>query len=351
MNSSNIGQIIFYIYLSTNIISCKKDKKDQFVETTSRGDSSAESIETGYDDIAPSVETESDPFQELPETKKPKPPSLATILEKECGLKEPLNSQAIILDQAMINPYQRVLISGLLDVHIDIYTTIYMKNTQARSDFTIDLNIIGVSADFQGAPAVDVQPVMEQALSEAAMFTGTTTNFAPGKDNPIPDEWSDLICTVAFAGTSITTIGGFETEIKYSPPLPTGVSPNPIAERFSSEIGRYRHFPDITAEIIRTNNPRLTVGQKIKGSVFIERLNAERSTPRMDLKGDVAYRVTNSFKDRRTTADLGMLLWSEVYVDHVTQEYQNFASDLGTDLQYLYKDGAKPFPSSMGEQP
>ncbi|SMF18738.1 hypothetical protein [Pseudobacteriovorax antillogorgiicola] len=331
---------------------CTEEKSNDFVESAQTNSANVGSEATNNEEVldVPVVSAD-DPFQELEETKKPKAPSLAKILEDECGLADPLNSQAVILEQAMVNPYQRVLISGLLDVYIDIFTTIYMKNTQARSDFTIDLNIRGVAANYKGEEAINLQPVMDQAMGEAAMFTGTTTNIAPDKENPIPDEWADLVCTVAFAGTSVTTIGGYETEIKFTPPLPTGVSPNPIAERFESEIGRFRHFPNITAEILRTNNPRLSVGQKITGSVFIERLPATRVTPRMDLKGNVAYRVTNSFKDRRTTADLGMLLWSEVYIDHETQEYQNFASDLGTDLQYLYKEGAEPFPSSMETQP
>ena len=328
---------------------CEKKK-----DVSSSGESQSSGASTG--DVAaeePAEDDGEDAFKEFEETKKPKPPSLAQVLEEECGLPEPLNTNAIILDQVMINPYERVIKSGLLDVYIPIHTSIIMKNTQARSDFTIELDIQeeGVRADYHGV-AVDASRVLVQGQTEARLFTGTTSNFAPEQDNPIPEEWADLVCTVSFVGRSVTTIGGNRTVIKYTPPLPTGVSPNPIAERFDSELGRARHFFGITAEIIETNNPRLTVGQKITGSVFMERLPSTRVTPRMDLKGNVAFRVTNSFRNRQTTADLGMLLWSEIYIDHETQEYANFASDLGTDLQYLYKEGAQPFPSSFeGAQP
>ena len=179
-------------------------------------------------------------------------------------------------------------------------------------------------------------------------FRYTSQFTLADENNPLPEEWEGYVCTVSFATRAITTVGGFETEMTFTPPLPTGVSPTPIPERFESELGRGKHFHGIVAEIIRTNNPRLSVGQKIQGSVFIERRPSTRATPAMDLKGDVTYRTTNFFKDRRTTADLGMLLWAEVYIDHETQEYQNFASDLGTDLQYLYKEGNEPFPSTFG---
>lgn len=288
------------------------------------------------------------PFNPLPETAPEAPPNLGQILREECGLAEPQNSEAVILDQEMINPYTRELTSGLLDIEINIETTIFMKNTQAKSIFTISPEVLGAEAIYQGEQAQNITPVLEQARSEVGLFTGTTTYFAAPK---IPEEWQDIVCSVAFAGQAVTTIGGYETEMKFTPPLPTGVSPNPIAERFEAELGDFRFFHGIEAEIIRTNNPRLSVGEKIQGSVFIEKLSPTRKVPDEqlnELKGDVAYRVTNTFRNRQTTSDLGMLLWSEVYINHEAQEYIHFASDLGTDIQYLYRSEDAATVETMG---
>lgn len=300
-------------------------KQQDKIQAAKTNESSSPSNSIGTDE----------PFKPLPETMKPKAPSLGRILREECRLENPEDPTEVILDQQMINPYTRELISGLLDVYIDIETTITMLNTQAKSIFNIDLQIIRVLSEYFGEQGVNLAPIVEQARSETNLFMGTTTFYEADMDSPIPSQWSDIICTVAFAGRVETTIGGYETEMRFNPPLPTGVSPTPINERFAQELGDYRYFDNIEVEILKTNNPRLKVGEKIKGGVFIERLPPSRKIPRGELKGDVAYRISNNFRDRQTTSDLGLLLWFEVYIDHDKKHYSNFASDLGTDIQYL----------------
>ncbi|MFW7378798.1 MAG: hypothetical protein ACOH5I_08330 [Oligoflexus sp.] len=323
------------IFLLANIFclaSCVK-KDETNAETTA---AFSEGLSADGSEQTPANNINENPFKPLPETMKPRPPSLGKILREECGLENPDNRQDIILDQQMFNPYTRELISGLLDVYIDINTTITMLNTQEKSDFTINLDIQEVRSIYQGVEEVNAPSVVDQATSESLLFMGTTTSYDADELSPIPEKWSDIVCTVAFAGRVVTTIGGYETEMRFNPPLPTGVSPTPIAERFVQELGDNRYFDNIEVEILSTNNPRLKVGEKIKGSVFMERLPTSRTVPGRELKGDVAYRITNNFRDRQTTSDLGLLLWFEVYVDHETKQYSNFASDLGTDLQYLY---------------
>lgn len=288
------------------------------------------------------TETLEDPFSPLPETMRPRPPSLGRILRDECRLENPEDISEVILDQQMIHFYTRELISGLLDVYIDIQTTIEMVNSQEKSIFSIHLDILETRSIYFGDLFVNDESVLEQAASESELFMGTTTSFNASA-NDVPDEWSDIVCTVAFAERVTTTIGGHETEIRFDPPLPTGVSPTPIAERFDQELGGYRFFGDIVAEIVSTNNPRLSVGEKIHGSVFVEQIEASREVPGNEMSGDFAYRITNHFRDRQTTSDLGLLLWFEVYVDLATGEYKNFAADLGTDMQYLDRNG----PTSM----
>ena len=80
--------------------------------------------------LGPNADLGEDILQEF-EMQKPRPPSLATILNTECGLEEPLNTAKIILDQTMLNPYTRNLKGGeILDVRINLFTTIVMENTQ-----------------------------------------------------------------------------------------------------------------------------------------------------------------------------------------------------------------------------
>ena len=70
--------------------------------------------------LDPNADLGEDILQEFEDTKKPRPPSLATILNTECGLEEPLNTAKIILDQTMVNPYTRNLKGGeILDVRIN----------------------------------------------------------------------------------------------------------------------------------------------------------------------------------------------------------------------------------------
>ena len=330
------GTIIAIYLLGIILASCKNGKEAEEVKGLFAGISIDEALtqtECKADD-ATDLSNESESSDEDDDE------DLNDVLA-QCGVPDFSDEELIRFSQEITYDFVRTVEAGYFDIFVDMSATITLSNNKAGLSFLVSVDPQNVTIDEKGgAPIVDTQPAMDQALDEAKQFAGDVINQSIPQNSNFTKEWKGIVCTIPGAKSLVTTRDGYETEVEFTPGYPPAISPIADPIRYEKELGQIRHFPDIEAKVIRTNNPRLTVGQIIKGSVIVEKIPNEKTSPdgRSHVKSDVAYRVTNYFGTREQTLDIGFHLWNEYYIDHATGSFNAVFADVGgPNLQYFVK--------------
>ena len=252
----------------------------------------------------------------------------------QCGF-DTDDTETPFFEQSMAYSFERVLNGGLAEIGVSVDAKVSISSSQVDNLFTFDLRVTGSRAtDFTGPtpqPIADTSIVTEGASEETDKFSGEVYSEAfPLRSNFDP-EWDAILCTLPGANFIRTTLGGFETEVKFEPGYPAALSPAADEERYDEEIGNYRMFTEIKATVIKTNNPDLKQGQTYIGSVLVDRIEPSLKTPSGNIiTADRAYRMTYRFGTEEETRGLGLLIWNEVYIDHDNKKYAAMKSNMGS---------------------
>jgi hypothetical protein len=123
-------------------------------------------------------------------------------------------------------------------------------------------------------------------------------------------QYEDIVCTIVPVTKVENDRGGKKTVAEFDPPVASSISPRAIAKRYKTELGSSKTFDDIKVKIVETDNPDLSGTTSITGKVTVTKVATSAEVDdgkggKVTVKGDVAYKVTYSFKDEKTTYALG----------------------------------------------
>ena len=257
----------------------------------------------------------------------------------QCGFPDVSDAESLFFDQTLVYAYRRDFFGGLAHVYIDINAKVRLGSSQVASFFNFDLDILGSGATDLGTgediPNTDI--VTNGASEQAADFRGRVDSDAfPLRSNFDP-QWKDIICTLPGADYLKTTLGGYETEVKFEPGYPAALSPAADPERYEEEIGDFRVFTEIKATVIKTNNPSLVEGKTYIGSVIVEKIDPKLKLPNgSEVVSELAYRMTNRFGTEEETRGLGLLIWTENFINHETREFAAMKANMGSQSEINY---------------
>ncbi len=257
----------------------------------------------------------------------------------QCGFPDLSDSEALFFDQTLVYQYTRNFYGGLAHIYIDINAKVRLGSSQVKSFFDFSLDILGSGAtDLLTNEAIpDTTIVTNGASEQAEDFRGRVESDAfPLRSNFDP-KWKDIICTLPGADYLKTSLGGYTTEVRFEPGYPAAMSPAADPERYDEEIGLYRAFTEIKATVIKTNNPNLVEGKTYIGSVLVEKIEPNLTSPKgVAIEANRAYRMSYRFGTEEETRGLGLLIWTEAYIDHDKREYAALKANMGSQSEINY---------------
>jgi hypothetical protein len=257
----------------------------------------------------------------------------------QCGFADVNDASTPFFEQNMGYTFRRTFEGGLARIFIDARSTIRLGSSQEESFFEFDLNVIDTSGNdlTTGEPLADTSIVTSGAQESMKTFRGSVTSSAfPLRSNFDP-AWDGILCTLPGADSLTTTLGGFQTEVVFDPGYPASISPAADPERYAEEIGSHRVFPNIKATVQSTTNPDLEEGKTYTGSVIVEKVDPEAHLPDgSTISSDLAYRITYRFGTEAETRGLGMLIWTETYIDHESREFVLMKANMGSQSAINY---------------
>ncbi len=266
------------------------------------------------------------------------------IVLPQCGIPDFADSNAKTFTTSMNETYTRVINAGFAVAKVDITSILDLHGTLLETTLDVQVshaNSIGTSVF---GDLLDVEPINQRAMELTRKFRGAVTNYTTPNNSNFSKEWKGIVCTIRASNRLTNTRDGYNTTAKFYPSVAPAISPIADVARYQKELGEFRFFSNIQATVTATDNPVLILNKVYTGSIFVEKIPAERMTSIGPFKGDVAYRVTNRFGSDAETLALGFHLWTEYYIDNGQRAFSGIITNVGDDeLRYfagVYKGGA-----------
>ncbi len=266
------------------------------------------------------------------------------VVLPQCGIPDFADSNAKTFTTSMNETYTRVINAGFATANVDITSVLDLHGTLLETTLDVAVSHANSNGTSVYGTLLDIEPINQRALELTRKFKGAVTNYTVANNSNFSKDWKGIICTIRAADHLLNTRDGYNTTVSFYPPVAPAISPISDAARYPKELGDFRFFKNIQATVKTTNNPLLTVGKVYQGSIFVEKVPAERLTKIGNFKGDIAYRVSNRFGSNEETLALGFHLWTEYYIDHGQRAFSGIITDVGDDeLRYfagVYKGAA-----------
>ena len=218
---------------------------------------------------------------------------------------------------------------------------------------TPEVQVATLKHQVTGSPKVAVNA----ALKIAAAGDGTvTTEFVPLASRAqfltTAKGWQGIVCTVHPATKiSLATAAG-QAVIQFDPPLPAAVSNAASLARYEAELKTDRQWTGLTATVISSTTPGLTVGQKFTGVAALKRIAPALSVPldqagaAVVAAGDTAYELDLDFGGPQMTRSLGLSPQTKYFVDATNHRFQALVLDALTPIVGQPSSAAAFLPSS-----
>ncbi len=223
-----------------------------------------------------------------------------------------------------------------LELGIDAKST---QTLQSTSPSLLSARVTNLSEPMLSMATPEVQ-AKAKAEIEAQRGGSTSKNLTMEErfelmgTNP---QWDGIVCTIQPVQEVVVKKGSFTKTIRFTPALPSTISPIAIPEVYDSEIGGGRNFTDIKAEVISSDDPSMPAGKVIMGSVTVSKVgnsynvpaDANDGTPRT-ISAEAGYNMSFNFGNGAAdTQGLGLMPSQTFLINHSAKKLAWVAADTG----------------------
>lgn len=265
------------------------------------------------------------------EVQKPEQDEDLNQILPQCGIDDLSNRNRRTFETIMKYKYIRTINSGIAVATVPLTSILDLSGTLALTTLDVGVEVGTVSGTSELAAVTDVTSINKRADELSTQFRGPATAFSVPRNSNFEKDYKGILCTITGADRLENKRGGYFTESSFAPPFAPNISPIAIRKRYTTELGVFRFFKNITATVTTTDNPILTVGKVYKGSILVEKIPHVKETAIGTIRGDTAYRVTNRFGTDAETLALGFHLWTEYYIDHGQKTFSAVIANVGDE--------------------